>query len=198
MLLNDRSEIEKVVKKSGSSFYWGMKLLPDNKKRAMFAIYSFCREVDDIADNLQSPRDIKQKKLEEWKNKINNIFKSSLLDSSLKRELNYSIKIFKLEKKDFISIIDGMLMDVRENIQFPSSKKFKIYCERVAVAVGYLSMKIFGIESKAGNYYAYELGMAFQITNIVRDFYEDLNNKRCYIPSNKFEKHGLKKFKCIV
>ena len=84
-------------------------------------------------------------------------------------------------------------MDVRENIQFPSSKKFKIYCERVAVAVGYLSMKIFGIESKAGNYYAYELGMAFQITNIVRDFYEDLNNKRCYIPSNKFEKYGLKK-----
>ena len=84
-------------------------------------------------------------------------------------------------------------MDVKENIQFPSSKKFRIYCERVAVAVGYLSIKIFGVDSKVGTSYAYELGMAFQITNIVRDFHEDLNNDRCYIPSEKFEKFGLKK-----
>ena len=100
---------------------------------------------------------------------------------------------FKLEKKDFFSIIDGMLMDVKSDIQFPSLKIFKLYCERVAVAVGYLSIKIFGVETKIGNNYAYELGMAFQITNIVRDFHEDLENKRCYIPSEKFDKYRLKK-----
>ncbi len=193
MSLDDTLQIEQNVKRSGSSFYWGMKLLPKKKKRGMFAIYAFCREVDDIADNLRDSKALKEKKLNIWKKDIGKIFKNSSLDTSLKRELNYSIINFQLEKKDFFSIIDGMLMDVKENIQFPSSKKFKLYCERVAVAVGYLSIKIFGIHTKVGNQYAYELGMAFQITNIVRDFKEDLNNKRCYIPSEKFIKYGLKK-----
>ena len=86
-----------------------------------------------------------------------------------------------------------MLMDVRQNIQFPSSKKFELYCKEVAVAVGYLSIKIFGVDNKIGNNYAYELGMAFQITNIVRDFKEDLINKRCYIPLEMLKKFGLRK-----
>ena len=86
MLLNDRSEIEKVVKKSGSSFYWGMKLLPDNKKRAMFAIYSFAEKLMTLLIICKA-LEILNKKLKEWKNKINNIFKSSLLDSSLKENL---------------------------------------------------------------------------------------------------------------
>ena len=193
MNLDDILQVEQNVKKSGSSFYWGMKLLPKEKRRGMFAIYAFCREVDDIADDLKSSQTVKKKKLYQWKKDINKIFKNSLLNTSLKRELNYSIVNFKLEKKYFTSIIDGMLMDVRENIQFPSSKKFKLYCERVAVAVGYLSIKIFGIYNKVGIHYAYELGMALQITNIVRDFKEDLNNNRCYIPSEKFIKYGLKK-----
>ena len=192
MHLNDELEIEQNVKKSGSSFYWGMKMLPESKRRAMFAIYSFCREVDDIADDLNNSKALKEKKLNQWKRDINKIFKKSSLNTNLTRELKHCIENFKLEK-DFISIIDGMLMDVKENIQFPSSKKFRIYCERVAVAVGYLSIKIFGVDSKVGTSYAYELGMAFQITNIVRDFHEDLNNDRCYIPSEKFEKLNLKK-----
>ena len=193
MQLNDKLVVEQNVKKSGSSFYWGMKLLPENKRRGMFAIYAFCREVDDIADNFDNSKVLKEKKLNQWKKDIEKIFKKSLLNTSLKRELHYSIVNFNLKKKDFIAIIDGMLMDVKENIQFPSSKRFTLYCERVAVAVGYLSIKIFGIDSKIGNTYAYELGMAFQITNIVRDFYEDLNYGRCYIPFEKFKKYGLKK-----
>ena len=120
-----------------------MKMLPESKRRAMFAIYSFCREVDDIADDLNNSKALKEKKLNQWKRDINKIFKKSSLNTNLTRELKHCIENFKLEKKDFISIIDGMLMDVKENIQFPSSKKFRIYCERVAVAVGYLSIKIF-------------------------------------------------------
>ena len=84
-------------------------------------------------------------------------------------------------------------MDVKTDIQFPNDKVFKLYCERVAVAVGYLSIKIFGINQSIGDKYAYSLGMAFQITNIVRDFYEDLGNKRCYLPSSKLTKYGIKK-----
>ena len=101
MLLNDKLEIEKNVKKSGSSFYWGMKLLPEEKRRAMFSIYAFCREVDDIADDLKSSKTSKEKKLKLWKKDIEKIFKRSSLNTSLKRELNNSIISFKLEKKRF-------------------------------------------------------------------------------------------------
>ena len=105
MPLNDKLEIEKNVKKSGSSFYWGMKLLPEEKRRAMFSIYAFCREVDDIADDLKSSKTSKEKKLKLWKKDIEKIFKKSSLNTSLKRELNNSIINFKLKKKDFFGRI---------------------------------------------------------------------------------------------
>ena len=99
MHLNDELEIEQNVKKSGSSFYWGMKMLPENKRRAMFAIYSFCREVDDIADDLNNSKALKQKKLNQWRRDINKIFKKSSLNTNLTRELKHCIENFKLEKK---------------------------------------------------------------------------------------------------
>ena len=191
--MDDRSKIEQLVKESGSSFYWGMKLLSKPKRRAMFSLYAFCRVVDDIADDEKILKKKKQLELNLWKKKIDNIFKKKNVKGPLLRELKNSINEFSLSKENFYSIIDGMLMDVKTDIQFPSTKVFKLYCERVAVAVGYLSIKIFGIKQSIGNKYAYSLGMAFQITNIVRDFYEDLKNKRCYLPSSKLKKYGIKK-----
>ena len=191
--MDDKSKIEQLVKESGSSFYWGMKLLSKPKRRAMFSLYAFCRVVDDIADDEKISKKKKQIKLNLWKRKIDNIFKKKKFNDSLLRELEHSIKQFNLNKKNFYSIIDGMLMDVKTDIRFPNDRVFKLYCERVAVAVGYLSIKIFGINQSIGDKYAYSLGMAFQITNIVRDFYEDLGNKRCYLPSSKLTKYGIKK-----
>ncbi len=191
--MDDRSKIEQLVKESGSSFYWGMKLLSKPKRRAMFSLYAFCRAVDDIADDEKISKKNKKTNLNLWKKKIDSIFKKKKINDSLLRELKHSIKEFNLNKTNFYSIIDGMLMDVKTDIQFPNTKVFKLYCERVAVAVGYLSVKIFGINQPIGNKYAYSLGMAFQITNIVRDFYEDLSNKRCYLPSSKLTKYGIKK-----
>ena len=187
----DQLNVENIVKKSGSSFYWGMKLLPEIKKRAMFSVYAFCRVVDDIADNSGTIKS-KKTKLNDWKKKIDSIYNNNKKNESILKELKTSIETFNLEKRDFISIIDGMLMDVKKKIQFPSKTEFELYCERVAVAVGYLSIKIFGLSGYEGKKYAYSLGMAFQLTNIVRDFREDLDIGRCYIPRAKLKKYGIK------
>lgn len=191
MHVHDQLEVEKVVKNSGSSFYWGMKILPKNQARSMFAIYAFCRIVDDIADDIESKK-IRDKLLNEWEISIKRIFSTGIAKNYLERELLLSIREFELEKKDFLSIIDGMRMDSNSKIVFPSKKKLELYCDRVAVAVGYLSIKIFGLSGSAKNY-AFFLGRAFQLTNIVRDFNEDLNRGRCYISENYLKKYSIAK-----
>ena len=191
MAQGDQFEIEKIVKKSGSSFYWGMKILPNKQARAMFAVYAFCRIVDDIADEIKNK--IKREKLlKEWELSIKNLFLKQTTKNSVERELLFSIKEFNLEKKDFLSIIEGMRMDSNSNIVFPSQKKLNLYCDRVAVAVGYLSIKIFGLSKSAKNY-AFFLGRAFQLTNIVRDFREDIERGRCYISVKYLQKYQIEK-----
>ncbi|MBS91446.1 MAG: hypothetical protein CMM95_00110 [Rickettsiales bacterium] len=192
MSLSDQLFVERIVKKSGSSFYWGMKLLEPSKKRGMFAIYDFCRKVDDIADN-SGNKISKQNKLKEWKKNINLLYNQKIGRNRLLRELAFSINKFKLRKEDFFAVIDGMMMDVSKKIQFPSKKNLKLYCTRVAVSVGLLSIRVFGLKSKLGQKYAYSLGMAFQITNIVRDFNEDLKINRCYIPMELIKKYKVEK-----
>ena len=189
----DQYFIEENVRKSGTSFFWGMKRLPKEQKRAMFALYAFCREVDDIADEKNLKKKNKLNQISVWEKKINSIFKERKFKDSLSKELLEAIKKFDLNKSDFISIIKGMKMDINEDIKFPSKKKFELYCDRVAVAVGYISINIFGIKSSEGRNYALNLGRAFQITNIVRDFKEDANRSRCYIPINYLEKYKIKK-----
>ena len=191
MAQGDQFEIKKIVKKSGSSFYWGMRVLPKKQARAMFAVYAFCRIVDDIADEIKNK--IKREKLlKEWELSIKNLFLKQITKNSVERELLFSIKEFNLEKKDFLSIIQGMRMDSDSDIVFPSQQKLNLYCDRVAVAVGYLSIKIFGLPKSAKNY-AFYLGRAFQLTNIVRDFREDFDRGRCYISIKYLQKYQIEK-----
>ena len=191
MKIDDQIEVKKIVKKSGSSFFWGMNVLDSEKKRAMFAIYAFCRIVDDIADEIKNKR-LKIEKLKSWKKKINNIFESKKVKSCIEKELKIAVEKFKLERLDFYAIIDGMMMDAKSDIKFPKKKNLELYCDRVAVAVGYLSIRIFGLSEKEKKY-AFYLGRAFQLTNIVRDFYEDLKRGRCYIASEYLSIYGVKK-----
>jgi phytoene synthase len=188
----DQKNVERIVKNSGSSFYWGMRCLPEKKKRAMYSIYAFCRTVDDIADD-NRPINFKKKELDKWIKKIYSLYEAPYQKDSLLKELKFSINEFDLEKKDFLSVIDGMKMDTKTKITFPSTKKLIAYCEKVAVAVGYLSIKIFEVDKISGKQYAYSLGMALQLTNIARDFKEDLEMGRCYLPHEKLKKYGLKK-----
>ncbi len=189
MQVDDQIAVKEIVKNSGSSFYWGMNILELEKKRAMFSVYAFCRVVDDIADEIKNKKK-KIDKLKIWKTKISNIFESKEPKHSIEKELKFSIEKFKLDKSDFYAIINGMMMDAKSNIKFPSKKNLYLYCDRVAVAVGYISIKIFGLSDEEKKY-AFYLGRAFQLTNIVRDFYEDLNRGRCYIASEYLSRYGV-------
>ena len=118
MKVDDQIEVKKIVKKSGSSFFWGMNVLDSDRKRAMFAIYAFCRIVDDIADEIKNKK-LKIEKLKSWKKKINNIFESKKLKSCIEKELKIAVDKFQLERLDFYAIIDGMMMDAKSDIKFP-------------------------------------------------------------------------------
>ena len=118
-----------------------MKILPKDQARAMFSIYAFCRVVDDIADEIKNKK-IRERLLKKWELSIKQLFETKIAKNALERELLRSIEKFNLEKKDFISIINGMRMDSNSAIVFPTKEELDLYCDRVAVAVGYLSIKI--------------------------------------------------------
>ena len=190
---SDQKKVEKIVLNSTSSFYWGMNLLKKDQRRAMFSIYSFCRIVDDIADS-QGLNSKKMNDLNDWKKKIENIYIKQTEDY-ITRELKIAIEKYGLIKSDFIAIIDGMKMDINKKIVYPSQNKLDLYCDRVAGAVGCLSMKVFEINHRNSRKYAKNLGRAFQYTNILRDIKEDCSMGRCYIPIEIIKKSGFSKEK---
>jgi len=179
-----------IVKKAGTSFYWGMRFLPKNKRNAMFAVYAFCRIVDDIADGELS---IEEKKLQlnEWKKIINGLYQNNVpANNKLASALKRVIDEFSLPKGEFLEIIAGMEMDMN-NIGKPlTMSELKLYCRRVAGAVGMLSIHIFGDTSKETVQYAICLGEALQLTNILRDEAEDADMGRIYIPLELMSKYG--------
>ena len=189
---SDQKIVRNIVSSSGSSFYWGMKILEEKQRRAMFAIYSFCRIIDDIADS-DKKLSIKIKGINLWKLKIDNLFKGKT-DDSVTRELLFSVESFSLQKSDFLKILEGMLMDACQNIVYPKKEFLIKYCDNVAGSVGCLSVKVFGLTNYiTSRKYATNLGRAFQLTNIIRDLNEDVNRGRCYISENYLKKVGLKK-----
>jgi phytoene synthase len=163
----------------GSSFYTAMRIMPHGQREAMFEIYSFCRAVDDIADD-QGPAEARLAKLEEWRRNIDAVYlgeKRADLTG-----LATAVEKFKLEANDFRAIIDGMEMDVRQSIQAPAFVELDLYCDRVASAVGRLSTPVFGLAPEAGKQLSEHLGRALQLTNILRDLDEDAAMGRLYLP----------------
>ena len=188
--IHDQKVIRKIVKKSASSFFWGMNILSNEKKRAMFAVYAFCRLVDDIADSEFTYKK-KNVLLLDWVNKIEKIYKG-ISNDSLTRELKYSVEKYDLLKDDFLQIIDGMKIDARKKIIYPSKNFLENYCDKVAGAVGCISINIFGVKNKsAGRNYAKYLGRALQLTNILRDVQEDVKRGRCYLFKEALQKNNI-------
>jgi len=170
---------------SGSSFYNAMRILPKAQRDAMFEIYSFCRKVDDIADS-PGPRDKRVEQLKLWRSDIDAIYNRSSVTRA--RGLAKIVKEFGLKREDFIAVIDGMEMDCVADIRAPDWNKLDGYCDRVASAVGRLSVRIFGMEEKAGIALAYHLGRALQLTNILRDIDEDAQIGRLYLPREALQR----------
>ncbi len=167
-------------KVAGSSFYSAMRLMPKAERDAMFAIYAFCRAVDDIADDGQGTRDDRAERLAAWRRDLDALYAGQT--TTLGAFLAPHVKAYGLRKADFFTVIDGMAMDIERNICAPDLATLDLYCERVASAVGRLSIKVFGMDEAPGFALAHHLGRALQMTNILRDLDEDAAIGRLYLP----------------
>src|ERR1700676_2153740 len=173
---------------SGSSFYNAMRILPRAQREAMFEIYSFCRAVDDIADD-PGPRDARRDALTQWRSDIEALYAGAPPPQLL--GLAQAVREFDLAHEDFLAVIAGMEMDVVADIRAPDMATLDLYCDRVACAVGRLSVRIFGVERAAGIALADHLGRALQLTNILRDLDEDSGMGRFYLPGEIFCESGI-------
>ena len=173
---------------SGSSFYTAMRILPRAQREAMFEIYSFCRQVDDIADS-RGPRDERRRALDCWRADVDAIYAGA--PAARVQGLARAVRAFRLERDDFHAVIDGMEMDVVTDIRAPDDATLDIYCNRVASAVGRLSVRVFGMQEASGIALAHHLGRALQLTNILRDLDEDASLGRLYLPAEALRAAGI-------
>lgn len=170
---------------SGSSFTVSFIFLPKTQRNAMTALYAFCREVDDVVDEC-SDYQVAQTKLNWWKTEVANLY-TGTPQHPVTKALQPVIKQFNLAQEHFLEIIDGMEMDLKFN-RYEDFKQLQLYCYRVASVVGLLSASIFGFKNRKTLKYAHDLGMAFQLTNIIRDVGEDARRGRIYLPLDELKK----------
>jgi len=185
----ERAGIKAQVTAARTSFYWAMRFLPKPRREAMFAIYAFCRAVDDIADSADPP-EAKLRALDEWRREVD-AFYAGRAGLPLTRALAEAAKTYALRREDFLAVIAGMEMDAREDIRAPSLAELDLYCDRVAAAVGRLSARIFGAPGELADRVANALGRALQLTNILRDLAEDAARGRLYLPRELLDRYGI-------
>jgi phytoene synthase len=184
-----REHVQGVVASSGTSFYWGMRLLKLHKREAMFAIYAFCREVDDIADS-DAPPASKQAALAGWRSEIEALY-AGRPSRPTSLALALPVERFDLPRAEFDAMIDGMEMDATAALRAPPMALLERYCRCVAGAVGVLSVRVFGARSPDREAGAVALGDALQLTNILRDLAEDAEIGRLYLPRELLDRHGI-------
>lgn len=184
-----REHVYEVVRRSGTSFFWGMRVLPRERREAMFAVYAFCREVDDIADE-PGDLDERRRQLDEWRAEIDRLY-AGRPGMPTARALLPAVSLYALPREEFIAVIDGMEMDLTNAMQAPSFEELRLYCRRVAGAVGMLSVRVFGATEPESRELAVSLGEALQLTNILRDLGEDASRGRLYLPREMLERHGI-------
>jgi squalene synthase HpnD len=174
---------------SGSSFYAAMRLMPKAERSAMFAIYAFCRLVDDIADDETRPPAARAAELAAWRADIGALYAGRPAGRAV--FLADAVQAFGLRQADFLAVIEGMEMDVAADIRAPDLATLDLYCDRVASAVGRLSTRVFGMDEAPGLELAHRLGRALQLTNILRDLDEDAAIGRHYLPRELLADAGI-------
>jgi len=187
--LVNSADVDAIVRRSGSSFYWAMRLLPPEQRKAMYSVYAFCREVDDIVDHYSAGED-KHTRLQGWRNEIANLFSGSPKHPIALALANSALQ-FELSEDDFLLVIDGMEMDAAGSVRIADMDMLRHYCDLVACAVGRISAQIFGLPQDLGRALAAALGEALQLTNILRDLDEDARVDRLYIPQDLLGAHRV-------
>jgi squalene synthase HpnD len=185
----DLDEVERLVREAGTSFYRGMRVLPPSRRSAMYAIYAFCRIVDDIADEEGALPD-KLRGLADWRAIVAGLYRGEAKDP-VTRVLVAAVERFQLREEDFAAVIDGMRMDAETVIVAPDLVTLDLYCDRVAAAVGRLSVRTFGDNSEEADKVAWSLGRALQLTNILRDLKEDADRGRLYLPAEYLDQERV-------
>lgn len=174
--------------RSGSSFYYSFLFLPEERRRAITALYAFCREVDDVVDECTDP-EVARSKLAWWRAEVGRLFDGAP-QHPVGRALQPALERFGLPREYFLEIIDGMQMDLDYD-SYPSFTELSLYCYRAAGVVGLLAARIFGYQDRATEHYANDLGLAFQLTNILRDVREDAARGRIYLPLDELRRFGV-------
>ena len=173
---------------SGSSFYYSFLFLPTERRRAIMALYAFCREVDDVVDECQDPA-LAATKLVWWRQEVERI-----ADGQPQHPVGQALQAlggqFNLPREQLLEIIDGMEMDLQQS-RYLDFKGLSLYCYRVASVVGLLAAEIFGYTDRQTLKYAHDLGMAFQLTNIIRDIGDDARRGRIYIPMDELKQFNV-------
>lgn len=180
--------VEALVRRAGTSFFWGMRRLEPIRRRGVYAVYGFCRVVDDIADGDLAPAR-KAALLDRCRDEIDRLFEGAP-SHPICRALLAPIRDYGLDKRDFVAVIDGMAMDADTRVRIADRAELALYCDRVACAVGRLCNPIFGIPRDPGDRLAKTLGDAMQLTNILRDIVEDAGRDRVYLPADALAAAG--------
>jgi phytoene synthase len=186
--MNPHEYCQERAANSGSSFYYSFLFLPPVQRRAITALYAFCREVDDVVDEC-SDANVARMKLAWWRGEIARVY-AGAPQHPVALALTEVVCGFRLPQEHLLSIIDGMEMDL-DCSRYPDFAALRVYCHRVAGVVGLLSAEIFGYTDPRTLGYAADLGLAFQLTNIIRDVGEDMRRQRIYLPLDEMEQHGV-------
>ena len=186
--MNPHDYCQDKAAKSGSSFYYSFMFLPAERRQAITALYAFCREVDDVVDECHD-LSLAQTKLEWWRQEVGRVYNGTPTHP-VGLALKDVIKGFRLPQEQLLEIIDGMAMDLSQT-RYLDFKGLQLYCYRVASVVGLLAAEIFGYQDRQTLKYAHDLGLAFQLTNIIRDVGEDARRGRIYLPIEDLQRFDV-------
>ncbi|EDY87651.1 phytoene synthase [gamma proteobacterium HTCC5015] len=178
------------TKSSGSSFYHSFRFLPEEQRLGMIALYAFCREVDDVVDETLDEQQARSE-LDEWRQRVDDLY-NGRADHPVCIALKDDLQRFNLHREHLLELIDGMAMDLDQN-EYANFSELALYCYRAASVVGLLTVEIFGYRDRGTLQYAHDLGMAFQLTNILRDVGEDAKRGRIYLPQDELQRFGVAK-----
>lgn len=187
---------KEISKKSKSSFYYAFNLLPEEKREAMNVVYAFCRKTDDIVDESNEDLNVKYDKLRKWRIEFERAF-SGHSEFPLLNRLGKTISNFNIPLDPFFELIKGMEMDIQKD-RYKSFDDLLLYCYRVASTVGLMTIEIFGYKNPSTKKFAVDLGIALQLTNILRDIGKDAEKGRIYLPQEDLKKFNYSESELMV
>jgi phytoene synthase len=186
-LEEDYARCASITRRASSNFYYAFMLLPGERRRALYSVYAFCRFIDDIADDAAGgdPAEL----LERWRAELERVYGGEPTHP-ISRALAHNVRSFAIPRRYFEEIIDGVEMDLART-RYERFEDLRLYCYRVASAVGLVCIEIFGYHNPRTRDYAENLGVAFQLTNIIRDVSEDAARGRIYLPLEDLKRFGV-------